>query len=69
MDAKGRLGSLLLGWNSPFFQLQNTWDVGSVLCASLFSTEFKEVLCFANIYGPYVEREIFWNLIALIVLR
>ena len=35
------------------------WVFG--LCVSLFSTELKVDLCFVNVYGPYVERETFWN--------
>ena len=33
----------------------------SRLCVSLYSTELKMELCFFNVYGPYVEREGFWN--------
>ena len=33
----------------------------SGLCVSLYSTELKMELCFVNVYGPYVERERFWN--------
>ena len=33
----------------------------SGLCVSLYSTELKLELCFFNVYGPYVEREGFWD--------
>ena len=33
----------------------------SGLFASLFSIEMKESFCFMNIYGPYLDRERFWN--------
>ena len=33
----------------------------SGLFASLYSIEMKEVLCFMNIYGPYLDRVRFWN--------
>ena len=33
----------------------------SGLCISLYSIELKEAICVVNIYGPYFEREIYWN--------
>ena len=41
--------------------LLNSWAMDSGLCVSLYSTELKMDLCFVNVYGPYVEREGFWN--------
>ena len=32
----------------------------SGLCASLFSFELNLVICVVNIYGPFIEREVFW---------
>ena len=61
VDARGKSGGLLLGWRSKFFHLLNAWGVGSGLCASLFSIEHNLDLCFANIYGPYNDREFFWK--------
>ena len=42
------------------FQLINAWAVGSGLCASLHSVELKMTIVCLNLYGPYVDREIFW---------
>ena len=33
----------------------------SGLCVTLYSIELQLKFCFLNIYGPYVEREGFWN--------
>ena len=33
----------------------------SGLCVSLYLIEIKMDLCFVNVYGPYVEKERFWN--------
>ena len=61
LDARGKSGGLLLGWKSRFFHLLNAWGVGSGLCASIFSIELNMEVCLANIYGPYIDREGFWN--------
>ena len=37
------------------------WVVVSGLCVSLYSIKLHEDICFVNIYGPYTERESFWN--------
>ena len=61
LDACGKSGGLLLGWRSIFFHLLNAWDVASGLCVSLFSIELNMDICLLNIYGPYIEREVFWR--------
>ena len=35
--------------------------MGFGLCVSLVSIELNLDLCFVNIYGPYIDREKFWN--------
>ena len=59
LDARGKSGGLLLGWKSIFFHLLNDWGVGLGLCATLFSIEVNLDVCLANIYGPYIDREVF----------
>ena len=61
VDAKGKYGGLLLGWRYCHFHLLNAWALCSGLCVTLYSIELKMDLCFVNLYGPYVDREIFWN--------
>ena len=51
----------MLGWRSRFFHLLNAWGVGLRLCASFSSIELNLDVCLANIYGPYIDREVFWN--------
>ena len=48
----------------------NAWACCLGLCVSLFSIELKMNLCFLNLYGPYVDREVFWsNLVTLDCLK
>ena len=61
VDAKGRSGGLLLGWRFHNFLLLNAWSMTSGLCAVLHSIELKKDLSFINLYGPYSDREFFWN--------
>ena len=61
IDAKGKSGGLLLGWRFRQFHLMNAWAVCSSLCVRLYSIELKLDFCFVNVYGPYVNRESFWN--------
>ena len=35
--------------------------MGLGLCASLFSLELNLDVCLVNIYGPYIDREVFWK--------
>ena len=59
VDAKGRSEGLLLGWRYRHLHLLNAWAFCSGLCVSLFSIELKMNLYFLNLYGPYVDREVF----------
>ena len=61
VDAKGKSRGLLLGWKFRQFHLLNVWVVCSGLCVKIFSLEIKLDLCFINLYGPYGDRELFWN--------
>ena len=60
VDARGKYGGLLLGWRMRHFQLINAWAFGYGLCASLHSIELKMTIVCLNLYGPYVDRELFW---------
>ena len=33
----------------------------SGLCAVLLSFELQKEISFVNLYGPYLDREVFWN--------
>ena len=61
MDSHGRSGGLLVGWRNRVFRFLNSWALESGLCVTLYSIEIQLEFCFLNIYGPYVEREGFWN--------
>ena len=43
LDAKGMSGGLLIGWRNRHFKLINAWAMEFGLCASLYSTEMKDV--------------------------
>ena len=58
---KKNKGGLLVGWRNHFLLFLNSWAMDSGLCVALYSTELQMEICFVNIYGPYVEREGFWN--------
>ena len=61
VDAKGRYGGLLLGWRTRSFHFLNAWAMCSGVCDVLYSIESQLDLCFINLYGPYIDREVFWN--------
>ena len=61
VDAKGKSGGLLVGWKNRVLQFLNSWAMDSGLFVALYSTELKMEFGFLNFYGPYVEREGFWN--------
>ena len=61
LDAKGRSGGLLLGWRLRHFHFLSAWAMASGLFVSLFAIEMKEYFLFMNIYGPYLDKERFWN--------
>ena len=61
VDAKGKSGGLLVGWKNRFFFFLNSRAMESGLSVALYSTKHKLEICFINIYGPYAEREGFWN--------
>ena len=41
--------------------LLNAWACCSGLCVLLFSIELKMKFYFLNLYGPYVDREVYWS--------
>ena len=61
VDAKCRYGGLLLGWRTRNFLLLNAWAMTSSLCVVLHSIELQLDITFINLYGPYSDREFFWN--------
>ena len=49
VDAKGKSGGLLVGWNCRVLQFLNSWAMDLGLYVSLYSTELKKELGFLNI--------------------
>ena len=60
VDSKGKYGGLLLGWKMRLFHLINAWAFGYGLCATLHSIELNLTIVFLNLYGPYMDKELFW---------
>ena len=61
VDAKGISSGLILGWKSCNFLFHNAWAMNSGLCVVLYSYDLQKEISFVNIYGPYLDRETFWN--------
>ena len=43
------------------FSLMNSYVVISSLCVELYSQYLRNTLHILNVYGPYEEREAFWD--------
>ena len=61
VDARGIYGGLLLGWRTRNFLLLNAWAMTSGVCVVLHSIELQLDITFLNLFGPYLDREFFWN--------
>ena len=61
IDAKCRSGGSLLGWRIRNFILMNAWAMSLSLYVVLHSIESQLDITFLNLYGPYLDRENFWN--------
>jgi hypothetical protein len=61
VDAIGRYGGLAIGWNSPKFQVLNTWGLDSGLGITFLLHELNETTNLLNIYRPYLKRKYFWD--------
>ena len=61
LDVRGRSGGLAVGWRKCCVKLVNAWGLDSVLGLELFSEELGLLLSMINVYGPYVNRPMFWD--------
>jgi len=60
----GNSGGLLAAWDPVKFLLVLSLCSGGIILKG-FSLENKMEICFLNVYGPCVERNIFWDRVAL----
>jgi hypothetical protein len=60
LDAFGFSGGLVTRW-SPSLELINSFVVVLGLCTIVHSQELGRPFQLLNVYGPYDNREEFWN--------
>ena len=63
LDAVGKSGGVVSGFNPVKLKYVSSWGSQNVLAVELFSSEFNRSLLSLNIYGPCLERERFWSAI------
>jgi len=61
LDAKGRSGSLALGFNNHIVKIHNAWGGHGFLGADITSSSPLISLRLLNIYGPCHHRQAFWD--------
>lgn len=61
LDAQGRSGGVVTGWRLASCRLLNSW--GSELCigTDVYFHELSAEFRLFNVYGPYLNREVFWD--------
>jgi hypothetical protein len=60
----GNLGGLLATWDPNKFVLLPSLCSGGIILNEI-SLENNQDICLLNVYGPCVERNIFWDRVAL----
>jgi len=61
VDARGRSGGLVTGWRTRECKCINIFGFEAGIGVKLFSQELGKALTVINIYGPYSNRESYWN--------
>jgi hypothetical protein len=61
IDAIGRLGGNVTGWNKCSFTLTNSWAFPIGLGTSFFSLDLGKDITVLNVYGPYMDRMDYWD--------
>ena len=57
------MSGLAIGWNSRSVKVLNVWGMESVLGISIKSLDMVDTFDVINIYGPYLNRILFWDTI------
>jgi len=60
VSSVGKLGGLLVAWNTIIFYLQPFLSVGGILLIGMHFTDNSRIF-FINVYGPCSGRRIFWE--------
>ena len=61
IDVSGRSGGIAIGFKNNTIHLKNIWGGGGFLGADIYSKEMEENLKIINVYGPCLNRELFWQ--------
>jgi exonuclease III len=61
LDAIGRSGGLVIGWNQKKIKLLNSWASDSCLGVEVLVKGLGKTLRLLNIYGPNTDITQFWN--------
>jgi hypothetical protein len=64
VNSVGNSSGLLAAWDPEKLSLVPSLCGGGIILKG-FSLENKREMCFLNVYGPCVERKIFWDRVAL----
>jgi len=64
VDARGRLGGLATGWKKTNCNLEIFWGFASGIGLTILSTDLGRSLTIINVYGPYQDRQRYWNSLA-----
>jgi exonuclease III len=64
VDAKGRSGFLATGWSLKKCNCERVWGFESGIDLNVFSVELGRSLTLVNIYGPYSDRQRYWESLA-----
>jgi exonuclease III len=64
VDARGRSGGLATGWLLKKCNCESVWGFESGIGLNFFSTDLGRSMTIVNIYGPYLDRQRYWNSIA-----
>jgi hypothetical protein len=60
VDSNGQSGGIITGWNHNI-AVMNSFTISSGLCTEIFSKSLGQVFTFLNVYGPYEEKQRFWE--------
>jgi hypothetical protein len=60
VNSVGTSGSLMVSWDPNYFDLVPFLTCGGILLKG-FCLEIKRQITLLNVYGPCVERKIFWE--------
>ncbi len=61
LDVNGHSGGIVLGYNPRSIKLCNIWGDIEYIGADIFSFDLGTNIRLINVYGPFHDREIFWE--------